>query len=399
MRIAVLSPRDPVPVYTGLLERVYQLCRHLGTDHEVQVLFPYEKRRKAGETGRVPDDQPFRRVGLRSRAVDALERAIPDYSALKGGYHLHPWLYPQVRRHLRRFDPAVVVVEFPYLMPIARAASRDIDCTVVLTEHNVEYRLARRVGVPLWRVLYRYETFACDLADTVVTVSESDRDALVPHLDTDVSVRVAPNGVDVDRYHPANGDGEATRRIRREYGLTDPTLVYHGNLGNAQNEEAVEVLLEDVFPPVRQEYGDASLLLVGADPPAVDRSGVVSTGVVDDLPAHLAAADVAAVPLRSGSGTKLKILEYLASGVPVVTTPVGTEGLPLQHGEHVLVADSPARVAGEALRLLRNDALYGRLRENGRELVVSGFSWSEVLQPYDDIVRDRRTVEDRATRR
>ena len=74
-RIAVLSPRDPVPVYTGLLERTYQTCRVLGADHTVNVYFPYEKRRKRDEDGRVPDDQPFNRVGLESAAIDEIGRA------------------------------------------------------------------------------------------------------------------------------------------------------------------------------------------------------------------------------------------------------------------------------------------------------------------------------------
>ncbi|WP_436926273.1 glycosyltransferase family 4 protein [Halosimplex amylolyticum] len=385
-RIAVLSPRDPVPVYTGLLERTYQTCRVLGNEHTVNVYFPYEKQRKRSESGRVPDDQPFARTGLESRAIDALERLIPEYSALKGLYHLHPWLYPSLREHLRAFDPDVVLVEFPYLVPLAKLASRGLDCRVVLSEHNVEYKFAQRLDIPLWRALRRFEIAACNRADAVFAVSEADRDELAPRLDDGVDLRVAPNGVDVDRYSPERAD--AAESIRERYGLSAPVLVFHGNLGNAQNAEVVDLLVEEVFPAVRDEFADASLLLIGAGPPESTPDGVVCTGVIDDLPAHVAAADVAVAPMLSGSGTNLKILEYLATGLPVVTTPIGAEGLSLTHGETALVADH-RDAAAETVRVLRDDALRERLSSNGRDLAVSAFSWTSTLTPYREVVREQ----------
>ena len=385
-RIAVLSPRDPVPVYTGLLERTYQTCRVLGADHTVNVYFPYEKRRKRDEDGRVPDDQPFDRVGLESTAIDALERLIPEYSALKGFYHLHPWLYPSLRSHLAAFDPDVVLVEFPYLVPLAKLASRGFDCRVVLSEHNVEYKFAQRLDIPLWRVLRRFELGVCNRVDAVFTVSKADRDEIAPRLDDGVDLRVAPNGVDTDRYSPAQA--EKAESVRERYDLSPPVLVFHGNLGNAQNAEVVNLLVEAVFPTVRREFQDASLLLVGAGPPESTPESVVCTGVVDDLPGHIAAANVAVAPMLSGSGTNLKILEYLATGLPVVTTPIGAEGLSLADGETALVTGSEETATAVA-RVLRDRALRERLAENGRELAVSEFSWDSTLAPYSDVVGDR----------
>jgi glycosyltransferase involved in cell wall biosynthesis len=382
-RVAVVSPRSPVPVYTGLLERTYQTCRYLGERYSVRVFYPYEKRRAASEEGRVPDSQSFEVTGLRSRAVDVLEGLIPDYSALKGAYHLHPWLYGSLRSRLRAFDPDAVVVEFPYLVPLVRACTRGLDCRLVLSEHNVEFTFARRLDMPLWRALRRFETVACNLTDAVVTVSEADRDTLAPHLDDDVGLRVAPNGVDVDRYTPARAADAAS--VRERYGLTQPVLVFHGNLGNAQNAEVVEFLLSEVFPAVRREFDGASLLLVGAGPPESTPEGVVTTGVIDDLPGHVAAADVAVAPMLSGSGTNLKILEYLASGRPVVTTPVGAEGLSLTDGRDAVVTD-PADVAAATVRVLLDDDLADRLSENGRERAVADFSWDSTLAAYADLV-------------
>lgn len=383
LRVAVVSPRSPVPVYTGLLERTYQTCRYLGERHSVRVFYPYEKRRAAAEEGRVPDSQPFEVTALRSRAVDVLERLIPDYSTLKGAYHLHPWLYRSLRSRLREFDPDAVVVEFPYLVPLVCACTRGVDCRVVLTEHNVEFTFARRLDMPLWRALRRFEVFACNLADAVVAVSGADRDTLAPHLDDDVALCVAPNGVDVDRYSPARATDAAS--VRERYDLTSPVLVFHGNLGNAQNAEVVQFLLSEVFPAVRREFESASLLLVGAGPPESTPEGVVATGVIDDLPGHVAAADVAVAPMLSGSGTNLKILEYLACGRPAVTTPVGGEGLSLTDGQDAVVTD-PGDVASATVRVLRDDEFAERLSRNGRERAVADFSWDSTLAAYADLV-------------
>ncbi|MFB6151435.1 MAG: glycosyltransferase family 4 protein [Haloarculaceae archaeon] len=386
MRIAVLSLRSPVPVYTGLLERTYQTCRYLGERHTVNVYFPYERQRLATEEGRVPDHQPFERTGLQSGAIDVLEQVVPEYSPLKGLYHLHPWLYGPLRSRLRENRPDLLVVELPYLLPLAKAAGRGLDCPVVLSEHNVEYRFARRLDIPLWRLLRRYEVFACNQADAVLTVSEADRDTLAPQLDGDTVLRVAPNGVDVGRYSP-----EQERKadaIRERYGLTPPVLVFHGNLGNAQNAEVVDLLLDEVFPAVRAEFPEASLLLVGAGPPESTPPGVVATGVIDDLPGHVAAADAAVAPMLSGSGTNLKVLEYLATGLPLVTTPVGAEGLPLDHERNALVTE-PGDVAEATVRLLRDDGLRETLSGNARDLAVSEFSWSATLAPYEEIIEEQ----------
>ena len=387
-RIAVVSPRDPVPVYTGLLERTYQTCRTLGTDHTVNVYFPYEKQRKQTETGRVPDDQPFERVGLKSRAIDVLERVIPEYSALKGFYHLHPWLLPSLRSRLRAFDPDVVLVEFPYLVPLAKLAARGLDCRMILSEHNVEYKFADRLDIPLWRALRWFEVGVCNRVDAVCAVSEADRNELAPHVEETVDLRVAPNGVDVDRYSPERVSDAGA--IRDRYDLSSPVLVFHGNLGNAQNAEVVDQLVDEVFPAVRREFADASLLLVGAGPPESTPDGVVTPGVIDDLPAHIAAADVAVAPMQSGSGTNLKILEYMATGRPVVTTPVGAEGLSLTHEETALVTGLES-VAAATVRVLRDEALRETLSRNGRSLAVSQFSWSSTLTPYSELVREWTT--------
>lgn len=437
-RVVIVAPRDPIPVNNGLSERIYQLAAHLGGRHTVSVVFPDQS---LGD-GRLPDERPFERVSLRSRTARGLDRVLPEYSPLRAPYGCHPWLYPALRRRFTRRPPDAVVVEFPYLVPVVRAATRGLTTPIVLSEHNVEYRFARRVGIPLWRGLAAFERAACRAVDGVVAVSETDRATLADM--TDAPVVVAANGVDTTRYTPAaaarvpdlrararesgreaadvtdgderagdgtqeptgrrrdptDGDGHRRPRAggsaderRERRAVTDagtdatggPLLVYHGNLANAHNAEAVETLVSRVFPPLRRTL-DATLLLVGPNPPKTDVPGVVTTGLVDDLPAYLAGADIAVAPIQSGSGTNLKILEYLASGVPVVTTPIGAEGLPLRDGREAVIVDDLDRMADAVEHLVADDATARRLSEAGRELAVAEFSWSVTLRTYDELL-------------
>lgn len=375
LAVSVVAPRDPIPVNNGLSERLYQLATHLGQRCDVRVRYPRDPTRDA--SGREPTDTPFDRDGIDSRVIEPLERAVPEFSPLRGPYQCHPWLYPGLRRRFTRHPPAVVVVEFPYLVPVVRAALRGLDVPVVLSAHNVEHRFARRVGIPLWRGLAAFERAACRSVDAVVAVSETDRETLAGHVETPVVV--APNGVDTARYEPG-----AAARAPEVVTRGDPTLVYHGNLANAHNAEAVTTLLE-TFPTLRDRLPNARLVLVGPNPPDETPANVVTTGLVDDLPAYLAGADVAVAPLASGSGTSLKIIEYLASGTPVVTTPIGAEGLPLEHETHALLGP-PEKLVEPTERVVTDDALARRLSEAGRTLAVSEFGWGTTLAPYDELL-------------
>jgi glycosyltransferase involved in cell wall biosynthesis len=378
--IIILSPRDPVPVYSGLLERIYQLATVLSRTHNVTVLYPDEPNRRE-ETGRVPAHQPFERIGLQSRFLEFLDTRVPGYSAWRGLYKTHPWLYPQVRQHLSRRRPAALIVEMPFLVPVGKAASRGLDIPVILSEHNVQFKVTERLDISGTRPLKVFEGCIGTHVDEVVAVSNSDRDTLATITDT--PIRVAPNGVDTERFAPtADGSG-----VRKKYDH-DPLIVYHGSLGNAQNGEAVDRLCTELFPSFQDRFPDAGVLLVGPDPPSVDNPEIHATGLVDDLPAYIDAADFATVPLLSGSGTKLKILEYLATGSPVVTTPIGAEGLPITNEETALIEMTNEKLIEAMSRLTRDNELRQRLSTAGRSLVESQFSWEQTLQPYDDSITE-----------
>jgi glycosyltransferase involved in cell wall biosynthesis len=184
----------------------------------------------------------------------------------------------------------------------------------------------------------------------------------------DVPCAVVPNGADVEHLASVAEDRQVAGR-----------LLFTGTMSYPPNAQAARWLVERVLPAIRARRPDVTLTIVGRDPPAAVRqlagAGVTVTGRVPDLASHFAGAAVVVAPLLSGSGTKLKVLEAMAAGRPVVATTVGAEGIEARDGEHLRVADAPEEFAAAVAALLDDRAEAARIARNGRELVAGRYGW------------------------
>jgi glycosyltransferase involved in cell wall biosynthesis len=212
-------------------------------------------------------------------------------------------------------------------------------------------------------------------------VSEPERvnlERIVPHFR---DVAVVPNGVDVAHYSGS-------------FGVPAPdTLVFSGALTYSANYDAMGYFLGDIWPRVREVRPAAQLAITGGtDGVALDRlplgDGVILTGYLPDIRPRVATSRVCVVPLRQGGGTRLKILEAMALGTPVISTHKGAEGLDVTHGEDILLADTPEAFAEGVLRLLADDELCARLTRNGRRLVESRYDWAPIAERLDGLLHD-----------
>jgi glycosyltransferase involved in cell wall biosynthesis len=180
---------------------------------------------------------------------------------------------------------------------------------------------------------------------------------------------VIPNGVDTARL----------RRVPPSQN-TDASLLFAGTLSYPPNAEAVRWFVDEILPRVRERRSDVTLTVVGRDPPprvarlAADPA-VRVVGWIDDIATAYEHASVVIAPLRTGSGTKLKVLEALAAARPLVATSVATEGIEIEDGEHVLVADDAAGFADAVVLLLADAALRRRIGEAGRQRVTTRYDW------------------------
>jgi glycosyltransferase involved in cell wall biosynthesis len=263
---------------------------------------------------------------------------------------------------------------------------------VVFDDHNAEYVLqasawrasARRgsaVGAAYsWiqtRRLRRLERAACRAADAVLVVSPEDGRALI-ELDPELSPVVVPNGVDVDRYTPSGAAREPN------------DVFFIGKLDYRPNVDAVEWLANDIWPLVQASAPQARLFVVGRDPSRrvrnlARRSAVTVVGPVEDDRPWFARCAALLVPLRMGGGVRLKVLQAMAMGTPMISTTIGMAGTDAVPGRHYLAADSPAEFARQVVRLTTEPALGRELGAAGRRFVGERYDWRVILPRLDEV--------------
>lgn len=227
-----------------------------------------------------------------------------------------------------------------------------------------------------WTKMNRFERAIMKQMDLVCVCSDLERD-LLRTWGVDRAL-VVPNGVDTEYFTPP-ADAVAER-------ARPPLVVFTGAMGYAPNSDGVRWFLDAVLPLVRERVPDVRFRVVGKDPPAdlVARSvpgAVEFTGYVDDVRPHMRGASVFVCPLRIGGGTRLKILDAMSLGLPVVSTTVGAEGLAVTNHHDVELADDPHAFAAAVLELLGDERRAHLLATNGRELVLARYGWSGVTRP------------------
>lgn len=259
----------------------------------------------------------------------------------------------------------------------------------VLSQENVEsliqrqyISLARGIPTKLRKILYylsfiRFEQKACLRFDHVVVCSANDRLNLlkfVPQLGPE-RVSLLPNGVDTAWYDIG------------EVPMENVTLIYNGSLTYEANYDAVRYFLADIFPLIQKGLPSVKLKITGKTN-GVDLAGlplsenVIFTGYVADIRPVVKSSTVCIVPLQVGGGTRLKVLEAMAAGTPVVATSKGAEGLQLEPGRDFLLADTPEDFACQVLRLLNNPDLRNEISRNGRQAVEERYGWQGIVHQF-----------------
>jgi len=289
--------------------------------------------------------------------------------------------------------PDAVLVDFPHaavLMPPAMP-SRSI-----LFTHNVEAEIfERQVELTrppmqwIWRhearKMRRFERETLRKFGSVIAVSERDASALESQYRIP-KVHPVKTGVDVDYYSWVRPDSVAPPPP--DGGI----LVFTGAMDSRSNIEGIQFLLREVWPLILAARPKAQALIVGRNPPANLKTEAASrgfdwafSGYVDDVRTWVAKGHAYAIPLRVGSGTRLKVFEAMAMGTPMVSTGLGVEGLPVAPGEHYLRADDARSFADAVLTLFADPARRQALSGAARALVEQHFSWPAVTGEFEAI--------------
>ncbi|GIV66479.1 MAG: glycosyltransferase family 4 protein [Chloroflexota bacterium] len=235
--------------------------------------------------------------------------------------------------------------------------------------------------------LRNYEEQIVHIADHVLTVSEFDRNLLLPDSNGNLfksKIHVIPIAVNTQELLPIKRDCHAKQ------------ILTIGSLNYPPNADGVRWFLREVFPIVKVISPNITLTVIGKNPPkdfftlaAPFGKDITITGYVEELNPYLASSALMVVPVLAGGGMRVRILESFSRGIPVVTTSIGLEGISANNGEHLLVADDPETFARHVVYLINNPAEQERLANNARELVVNRYDWKSVLKELISIYQSK----------
>lgn len=394
MNILVITNTTPYPTISGGRLRVYNLLKRVAQRHQVWLASHLHS----------PDERvDLNTLGVFCQGVvtGTLRRQSPLAHmpgllryVLKGIPPELKFLYSEelaakIQRLAQQIPFDLIQIEesalAPYIELIPPGPKRiltfyDIDFAQAARIASIKSGARARLRMRLYgRMMRRWEPAFAERFDRCVTVSEIDRN-LLRNANPRLQIEVVPNGVDTECCQP----------LPRH---NNPVILFVGSMNYAPCVDAMLHFAQDVLPRILAHYPTLQLFIVGANPTpeirALENDTIRVTGRVDEVRPYYEQCSVVVVPLRAGGGTRLKILEAMAYGRAVVSTPIGAEGLDLRHNEHLLLADAPDMFADHIINLLQDNTLYARLTSAARAQVTAHYDWNtiadQMLRIYDEV--------------
>jgi sugar transferase (PEP-CTERM/EpsH1 system associated) len=391
MKLLYLTPHPIWPLTSGNRLRDYHLARQLAARASVTVV---EMCYGDEQPIRPPDDAGFEQIiSLKRKAGYTPGRVIrglvgpTPVTVLK---YFERRLASQIAGIVKRGGFDAVQIEGLHMseyVPVIQAASGTLP--ILADWHNIESELMGRYAenTSNWlrkvaakrtaTLLRRAELKFLQECQAHTVVSPREKEKLLALCPT-VNVNVVPNGVDAEYFSAA----EIAKIPRSATCASARNLLFVGSMDYHANIDAVSWFVRDIWPEIAGKYPDLKFVVVGRDPaPDVlkfQSDRIVVTGTVGDVRPYYAEAQAVIVPLRVGSGTRLKILEAMAAGVPIVSTRLGAEGIDVIDGVHLVIADSGPEMVSAVDKLFASPEVRNRLVRAAWERVKSRYDWSVV---------------------
>jgi len=404
LNILFLSTENPFPPNSGHRLRTYNTLRDAALRHNVfflgfaksmedlQYTESLREFCKSADVFVIPDD--ISKKSLMKSLILNLFSILP-YTAQK-------YYTKDMRRRMGEIleGNRIDIVHFD-MLHLARYRHDIPALPTVMIEHNVESlrlkRLAMNSSNPVLKIflylqymkLYSFEKRECSRFNVCAPVSEYDRDC-ISEMSPSANLRVVPNGVDTKYFSPGKEK------------IVPKSLVWVGGMKDLYNREAVEYFCRFIFPLIMRDVPDVKFIAIGKSPaPTLEElartnHNIKIPGFVEDIRKVMREAAVYIAPMKSGGGTKLKVLNALSMAKPLVTTSVGAEGIDITDGVHFMLADDAVTFAAKTVKLLNNPALAKKLGDNGRKRMIEKYSWDIIGRQMDDIYNElagRKTSE------
>jgi glycosyltransferase involved in cell wall biosynthesis len=394
--LLILTPRFPYPVVGGDRLRIYQLCRALASRYRLTLLSLCDTREEM--TMVLPQDGVFARVERvflpRWRSWLNCALALPTYTPLQIAYYRHAGFrrralalsaeHDAALAHLIRIGDAIK--DAPGVKFLEMTDTISLNYQRIRSTRLAKDDLRSRVYSLEAGRLFAYEQAIVDHFDHSFLVSAVDRQ----YLFSDDPARL--------RRVSVFSNGVALEEMPYQFDTNGRDIVFIGNMFSLQNLDAAKYMATDILPLVRRTHPEACLRLVGRIQPehaAELRTlgGVDVTGEVPDVVTAARGGGVGVCPLRLGAGVQNKVLEYMALGLPTVSTTMGLEGFHAQPGRDLLVADNAAAFAAAVVRLLEDRAGAEAMARAARRYAEASHSWRTMLAPLLEVIDVRLTAE------
>lgn len=408
MRILFLSQVLPYPLDAGPKLRSYFVLRHLVQQHRVTLLTFVRETDRPADIAHLAGlchavhTVPLRRT--RPRDLMFLAQSLGTRQPFLIIRDLSQAMSEKIRR-LTASEPFDVVHAdqlwmAQYALAAKTAGQRRTQQEgggarppgLVLDQHNAVHLIPKRLAGDETHVLKRrflrhearllaaYEVDVCNRFDHVVWVTSEDRGAVAGLSSSPTNGRIPSTVI------PICADPTAVRPVAPA--SSRQRITFLGGLHWPPNAQGVVWFANHVFPQVRAAHPGTVLTVIGRDPPSgLEKEGVEVTGYVADLRPYLAETGVFVVPLLAGGGMRVKILDAWTWGLPVVSTTIGAEGIEVQHGKNLLLADTAPAFARAVIRVLTDRPLAQQLGQNGRRTVVENYDWRVVYLAWDEVYR------------
>lgn len=396
MKILLLTPQRPYPPHQGTTLRNFNLIKQLANHHELHLLTFLEPDQTPHDPGPLPqfcraiDTVPRPTRTIRTRLRQMLLTGRPDMS-----WRLwSPEFARRLKQYLSKNQVDLVQIEgiemAPYLPIVEQSSPKS---KIIYDAHNAEWILQKRacladVKTPRrwiaamyswvqWQRLRRYEADLLRRVDHTIAMSAPDEAAL-REVCPNAAMTVVPNGVDVAAY--ADYQGQAIPY----------DLLFTGKMDFRPNIDAVLWFGQQVWPLIQAKRPETTFAIVGQRPhPRLDvlreLPGLTITGFVESVQPYLAGARVYVAPLRVGGGTRLKLMEAMAMGVPIVSTTVGAEGFPVAHEQELLLADTPIAFAEAVLALLQTPTRRAKVGQRGQQFAQENYDWKTLVPRLEQV--------------
>jgi glycosyltransferase involved in cell wall biosynthesis len=392
MKVLMLTPYLPYPLVSGGQIRTYNLLKHLSKHHDITLFSLIKDEAERSHTSEL--QKYCRKIVLFKRTKNPFVLR----NILLAGFSTYPFVVTRnlplnmkkaVQAELTKGKYDLIHAETFYMMPNIPATK----VPIILAEQTIEYlgyqdymKKSNPLLKPLLKIdiekIKYWERYFWNKADKLITMSQEDKNFIEKELGKPINISVVANGVDLDFFS----------KVKKNLPL-DPTVLFVGTFKWLPNIEAVEEIVKKIWPLILRELPNAKLKIVGFSPTDKIRAyakepSIEVMGAIEDIRDAFSTAHILLAPIRSGKGTRYKVLEAMITGTPVVATTLAAEGLDLKNGQNVLIADSSEGLANATVKLLKDSELQKKLGAAGQSIVKRGYSWVTIAKDLDKVYKE-----------